>query len=87
MSRWFVFIQERFNLAVYIPVILLFVASHASLAGNNSYTTAADLFFICVAVVIFFFILRLFDEVKDYEFDSMYHPGRPLPRQRMSAGW
>jgi 4-hydroxybenzoate polyprenyltransferase len=35
---------------------------------------------LAVAVLLFFFKLRLFDEIKDIESDAVHHPERPLPR-------
>ena len=83
-KRWQIFILERFP-----PLRHLFLIS--SLFGANAFvalqTTALSrgippLSF--VVVLIAFFRLRLFDEIKDFETDRQINPHRPLARGLIS---
>jgi len=82
LKKWIIFIWERFPPYVYIPFLMLFFVAHYVFATNNNYSfiysTKSSI--LLVATVLFFFMLRLYDEVKDFESDLKNHPTRPLPR-------
>lgn len=75
--------KERFNPLLSVLFIATFVIANykaSYLLTNAQNTSPITLFFIYCAVLLFFFMLRLHDEIKDYEFDKIHHPERPLPR-------
>lgn len=82
MKKWWIFISERFPLTSYGPMILFFVAAHSMMATRLAFVD----FSMSRAVVSvlmtfgFFFRLRIFDEIKDYEIDLKINPSRPLAR-------
>ena len=87
LHKWLQFIIKRFNPFSYSVMIFVFFGAHYVLYLNFLkqkilfdfqtilYTTP-----LLLAVFLFFFKLRLFDEVKDIEFDAIHHPERPMPR-------
>lgn len=78
MASWLIYVKERFP----IPVYLLLVGG-ISLSGNYLATgqfSARPFAMALVGNMIFFFVLRLMDELKDYQKDLVVHPARPLPR-------
>jgi 4-hydroxybenzoate polyprenyltransferase len=83
MASWLIYIKERFPLPVYALLV-----GGISLSGNFS---AAPGFRVgpsalsFMGLLGFFFILRLMDELKDYEKDLIVHPERPLPRGVLDA--
>lgn len=82
MHNWIAFIKERFNPAQYIPMIFAFVLANGlyiSKAENLDWSPwrFALVFFM---ILSFFFRMRLFDEIKDYEVDLKINPTRPLAR-------
>lgn len=91
MLRWLYFINERFNPLSYAAMIFVFLVAHYILYLNF---TKQDVIFSAVsllhliplvlATTLFFFKLRLLDEVKDLESDAIYHPDRPLPKGVLS---
>lgn len=86
-SRWFQFIRERFDPFSYSVMILAFFGAHYAVYRSflkqettSSFGNLLYLIPLVLAVFLFFFELRLFDEIKDIESDAIYHPDRPLPR-------
>ena len=79
MSRWLIFIRERFEPLSHLLMLGLLVAAHAAVntgvEGRVAWTVGIGL-----AVLTFFFKLRLYDELKDFEHDLKFNPGRPLAR-------
>jgi len=87
VKSWRIFIAERFPLASHLPMVAVFCAVNggAALYGRapelmtgtpaNTAWLRAGLF-----TLLFFFRLRLFDEIKDYEVDLKINPTRPLAR-------
>jgi hypothetical protein len=78
--RWIQFIQERFNPLAYGTMILLVCLAHTVTLVTVFQQTwnlfiPLILFFSC-----FFFKLRCYDEIKDYEHDLIHNPLRPLAR-------
>lgn len=82
MKNWWIFIAERFPLASYGPMILLYVGAHAMSATRLAFTDFSN-WRALVSLLItfsFFFRLRVFDEIKDYTVDLKINPSRPLAR-------
>ena len=81
---WITFIVERFEPFSHLAMIAAFYLSHIvfiqllSLEEVNIQTLKSVL--LGIAVVLFFFKLRLYDEIKDYEYDLKHNPTRPLAR-------
>lgn len=82
MNGWLTLIRERFPLAAYLPMVALFVAANGAASvratgGEPAYWRYA----VAAAVaMLYFFRLRCFDEIKDYDTDVEINPDRPLPR-------
>ena len=82
-TRWWVYQQERFPLAVHAPLIAAFSFSAVAFSallrhGGPPEPRAAIVGF--VSALIFFFQLRVADEFKDAADDARYRPYRPVPR-------
>lgn len=75
-------IRERFKPLEYFPLIFLFVGVNylftRSLSGLE--LPLGKLLILLVLGAFFFFRMRLFDELKDYEVDLRFNPTRPLAR-------
>lgn len=84
MGKWITFTKERFKPAEYIPLIAMFVAANylfsVKLSGGGFELSPLALSFIFLSTLCFFFRMRLFDEIKDYEVDLRINPHRPLAR-------
>lgn len=80
--RWFQFARERFEPVSHLALIGLFVAAHGAVAeGISAAPIRWDVFLtIFLGSLAFFFKLRLYDEIKDYEVDLEFNPTRPLAR-------
>jgi len=87
MARLWIYQAERFPLARTVPLLLAFSASSvtasAHLAGRPvpgpaAYATAF------LVVLVFFWQVRVADEVKDADVDRRYRPERPIPRGLVS---
>lgn len=79
---WIVLIKERFPPVSSGLMILLFVLADGLLASHvmqvqTGWFLYIPAFFLALS---FFFRLRLFDEIKDYEIDLKMNPTRPLAR-------
>jgi len=81
LRKWMIFILERFNPVEYLMMISVFFAAHyvfyVSEIELSLFLHFVPLFLV---TVLFFFKLRLFDEIKDLESDKKNFPNRPLPR-------
>ncbi|MGZ3773467.1 MAG: UbiA family prenyltransferase [Pseudobdellovibrionaceae bacterium] len=82
MGKWWILIKERFNPASYVPMIFLFTwANGFFLSKTLGISWAWERFAIVFCLMLsFFFRMRLFDEIKDYEVDIKINPMRPLAR-------
>jgi 4-hydroxybenzoate polyprenyltransferase len=87
VARLWIYQAERFPLVRSVPLLLAFSASSvtasAHLAGRSvpgaaAYATAF------ILVLVFFWQMRVADEVKDAETDQRYRPERPIPRGLVS---
>jgi 4-hydroxybenzoate polyprenyltransferase len=80
--RWWQFTKERFEPASHLTMIVVFPLVHILLARSvyNIQITTMPVLLLFVATTAFYFKLRLYDEVKDYELDVVINKTRPLPR-------
>lgn len=90
-KAWLIFLWERFPPLTHFPFTILFLVTHYSLSSkimniNFSLNSIFNLRFIALLIgtFIFFFMLRLYDEIKDYQVDKIIHPERPLVRKLLS---
>jgi len=82
MQRWWVYQRERFPIAAHGPLILAFsfsAVSYSALLRNTTPSALAALVAFASSL-IFFALLRIADEWKDFEEDARYRPYRPVPR-------
>lgn len=82
IEKWWTFTRERFDPLSHLLMILVFVEAHRVLVREG---TALDvqnwaLALLFAGTTLFFFKLRLYDEIKDYELDCVINPTRPLAR-------
>lgn len=82
MGKWWILIKERFSPASYVPMIFLFSWANGlffskTLGAGWDWGRFFCVFFLMLS---FFFRMRLFDEIKDYEVDLKVNPQRPLAR-------
>ncbi|MGI8619453.1 MAG: UbiA family prenyltransferase [Gemmatimonadaceae bacterium] len=78
MSRWLTYLRERSPL----PTVLTVAAAQA-LSAYYLFRSGFDARAIALSaagVAGLLVLMRMGDEVKDYEKDLLAHPGRPLPR-------
>jgi 4-hydroxybenzoate polyprenyltransferase len=82
LNAWLTFCRERFALVEHALMIACFTGGNAYVATKLAGFSFSWLSFVVAYVVTFsfFFRLRLFDEIKDYEFDIEHNPTRPLAR-------
>ena len=88
LRPWWQFTKERFEPRSHAVMIAFFVIIHAVAAGQilGARITGPRFVLAIVLAVLFFFKLRLYDEIKDYETDLEFNPGRPLARGLLSLG-
>lgn len=79
---WWTFTKERFEPSSHLTMIVVFVFAHILVinATESIFATSFDDIFLLIGVIAFYFKLRLYDEVKDYELDVLINKTRPLPR-------
>lgn len=77
IKRWLLFFNERFSPITHVPMIILFCFGTATFVDIRE---PSPKIYASILAFIFFFRLRLFDEIKDYELDIKINPTRPLPR-------
>jgi heme O synthase-like polyprenyltransferase len=83
MRKIYKYSKERFPLQQFVPLSLLFVLVMGVLIQNNTLGSGISYYtFIWpfLALFLFLFRLRLFDEFKDYDHDLKYYPNRPVAR-------
>lgn len=85
-TKWIILIWERFPPYTYLPFMLLYFAAHYAFYNNDLLTSVSiiKLLVLFLGTLIFFFKLRLYDEIKDYENDLKVYPNRPLARGLLS---
>ena len=81
MKNWLIFIKERIPVVVY-ALLVGGITSSSFIFGNIKINLKeAPLFLLgFFGLFLAFAILRMMDEVKDFEKDKIAHPDRPLPR-------
>lgn len=77
MEKWLQFFKERTPIASYLLITMGPVASGYFLTEAPRAHSAIWAF---AGFFLFFLVLRMMDEYKDFEKDVLAHPGRPLPR-------
>ena len=82
MKNWIIFIKERFEPSSHSIMIVVFLAVHILITKklNLLYVENWQLVPLTFGVTFFYFKLRLYDEIKDYELDVVINKHRPLPR-------
>ena len=85
MNPWMTYVKERFPLPVYLVLVTGFCASGALLVGGKVLSVPTLCAFI--GLMVFFAMLRMMDEVKDYEKDKVANPTRPLPRGLLDVNY
>ena len=85
MGAWMTFLKERLPLPSYLVLVMGLAISgsalgNASAAGRPAVATWVATSIAAVGAFLFFAVLRIMDECKDYEKDRVAHPHRPLPR-------
>lgn len=80
-ERLWLFTKERFEPVTHFVMISVFVAFHFMLvAGKENEISLTGIFMLLLGSTAFFFKLRAYDEIKDYEVDLKFKPHRPLAR-------
>lgn len=83
LKNWWIFTQERFHPVSHFTMLFVFVLFHLLMSTPSKRLDEIPLInglFIYLGVVVFYYKLRLYDEIKDYELDCVINPHRPLPR-------
>lgn len=89
ISRWWQFLRERhepFSITLMVGVFFSAVALVAYQPGVHEPPCWTRLITGFAVVWLIFLHMRLFDEVKDYDFDKEHNPERPLARGLISVG-
>jgi len=88
LRRWLIFTNERYSFAEHVPFIFCLALGNAVVACRLTATPFSPRTFALGALVylLFFFRLRCFDEVKDYDTDLRVNPTRPLARGLLTVG-
>lgn len=87
-KRFFLYQRERFPFAAHTPLIVAFTFSAASYSricrGADGFIPFGEFAIGAITSLLFFFLLRVFDEFKDAGDDARYRPYRPVPRGLIS---
>ena len=93
-NRWWTYQRERFPVFAHTPIIAAFSLSAVSYSALIRGAYHVPGWKPCVVAFassfLFFLQLRIADEFKDFEEDSLYRPYRPVPRGLISLrdlGW
>ncbi|MBF0500958.1 MAG: hypothetical protein HQM09_12545 [Candidatus Riflebacteria bacterium] len=86
--RWWIFLQERFELFGTTLAIIAFFTANAIIAlepveGVRTFTSIRSLSGLALMWLVFLH-MRLFDEARDYQYDRKFYPTRPLARGLIS---
>ncbi len=82
-KKFYEFQKERLQLEVLIFTTSAVVLSSVAVAlpsGNSIFDFITEIFFSIITLLLFMFHIRVLDEYKDYDFDSIYHKERPIQR-------
>jgi 4-hydroxybenzoate polyprenyltransferase len=87
MKKWYIYQKERFPLLQYIPMMAAFgfCAVSYSIHLDNPDARLSDISLpqyltAVITTLIWFMLMRIADEHKDFEEDSLYRPYRPVQR-------
>ena len=84
-KRLLIFAKERFEPISHSLMIGVFVAFHLQLAmGSQLQVSPIGMTLLFIGAAAFFFKLRAYDEIKDYDVDVKLKPHRPLARGLVS---
>lgn len=89
IRRWWSFLKERHEPFSITLMVASFFAASAFMAyqpGVHAPPCATRLAAGFAVVWLIFLHMRMFDEVKDYQFDKEHNPDRPLARGLISVG-
>lgn len=93
-NRWWIYQRERFPVLAHAPLIAAFSFSAISyssmLRGPGPLPEPGAAIIAFFSALLSFLQLRLADEFKDFEEDSLYRPYRPVPRgliKLRELGW
>jgi len=83
-SRWWRYQQERFPLLAHSPLIAAFSLSALGVSrlsgGRGGVSGPAEIGAAFLSTLLFFLLLRIADEFKDFEDDCRYRAYRPVPQ-------
>lgn len=81
-NNWLIFIWERFPPHTHLLFMLLYFVAHYIFYLSNAEKSIPiiKLLILFIGTFVFFFKLRLYDELKDYQNDLAIYPNRPLIR-------
>ena len=85
MGAWITFLKERLPLPSYLVLVMGLAISGSALGSGTAAAESAATPWGATATAaagafLFFAVLRIMDEYKDYDKDRVAHPHRPLPR-------
>jgi 4-hydroxybenzoate polyprenyltransferase len=89
LSRWWLFLKERHEPFGITIMIFAFFSANGLMANPHDPVACAGIARLLpgfLLVWLVFLHMRLFDEVKDYDFDREHNPERPLARGLISLG-
>jgi hypothetical protein len=90
LQRWWTYQRERFPIFAHGPVIAAFSFSTISYStlvrGQAEFPNTSTIVVGFASALLFFMIMRVLDEFKDFEDDSRYRPYRAVPRGLVSLG-
>ena len=78
MNKWLQYSKERYPLIIYLILSSGFALSANYMFPHN--LSFPPFVLSLFGTLLFFFELRLMDELKDYDKDKVANPNRPLPR-------
>jgi 4-hydroxybenzoate polyprenyltransferase len=88
LARWWIYQRERFPVFAHGPLIAAFSSSAVAfsflLRGGQGLPAASSFVVAFCSSFLFFLQLRIADEFKDHEEDTLYRPYRPVPRGLVS---
>jgi 4-hydroxybenzoate polyprenyltransferase len=82
-NRWWTYQAERFPLMGHGPLIAAFsfcAVAYSSVLRGGGWPSIDSALVAFISCLIFFVQLRIADEFKDIEEDTLYRPYRPVPR-------
>jgi 4-hydroxybenzoate polyprenyltransferase len=83
-ARWWIYQRERFPVFAHGPLIAAFSSSAVAfsflLRGGQGLPSTSSFVVAFCSSFLFFLQLRIADEFKDHEEDTLYRPYRPVPR-------